>query len=124
MARILRKAIVIINEQHSLFPEQKEILNKEFDSWSFIPVPAEGWTLDEMKKKMEEWSFLMFKDEVNVFVFASPIPVLIKHMTEISYNTFHGKSSVKVFHNDHREKKELPSGKIIQTVSATGWQLI
>jgi len=124
MARILRKAVVVINEQHSLFPEQEEILNKEFISWEFVKVPAEGWTLKEMQLKAGEWNLKMFTSEYYAVVFASPIPYLIKVMTEISYSDFYNQSLVMVFHNDHRDKKELPNGKIIQIVSSTGWQLV
>lgn len=31
---------------------------------------------------------------------------------------------VLIFHNDNREKKELPGGKVVSVVSQTGWQLI
>ena len=31
---------------------------------------------------------------------------------------------VLVFHNDRREKKELPDGLIIQVVAREGWQLV
>ena len=27
-------------------------------------------------------------------------------------------------HNDRREKKELPNGKVIMAVAQTGWQLV
>jgi len=31
---------------------------------------------------------------------------------------------VHIFHNDNREKKELPNGKIIHTVAQKGWVLV
>jgi hypothetical protein len=32
--------------------------------------------------------------------------------------------SWQVFHNDRREKKELPNGKVIMTVAKEGWELV
>jgi hypothetical protein len=60
------------------------------------------------------------------FVFASPIPFLIRQITAfVCHNPdYFGIRDCKVLHNDHREKKELPDGKIIQVVSSTGWQLV
>jgi uncharacterized protein (DUF111 family) len=46
-------------------------------------------------------------------IFVSPIPALMKLMRHW-----------KVFHNDNREKKELPNGKIIMTVAKKGWVLV
>jgi hypothetical protein len=123
-----RKAVVIINEQHSLFLEQKCILDREFDNWEFITVPAEGWTLDEMKNLLyNEWAEEYDIPDMDVtFVFASPIPFLIRQITAfVCHNPdYFGIRDCKVLHNDHREKKELPDGKIIQVVSSTGWQLV
>jgi len=31
---------------------------------------------------------------------------------------------IRVLHNDNRQKKELPNGKIIMTVAETSWQLV
>lgn len=122
----MKNVKVIINEQHSLMDEQVNILNEKFsDNWEIFPVPANGWTLEEMKKVYEE-----LKDGY-IVIFASPIPYLIR---ELSYGlgldhgsdgyVKNGASMVLIFHNDKREKKELPNGKIIQTVAQTGWQLI
>ena len=33
-------------------------------------------------------------------------------------------TQVLVFHNDKRQKRELPNGKIISVVAETGWQLV
>lgn len=51
-------------------------------------------------------------------IFVSPIPYLIKFLAGSTG------TDVYVFHNDNREKKELPDGRIIQTVAKTGWQLV
>lgn len=122
----MKSVKVIMNEQHSLMKEQENILNEKFsDNWEIFPVPANGWTLEEMKKVYEE-----LKDGYTI-IFASPIPYLIR---ELSYSlgldhgsdgyVKNGASMVLIFHNDKREKKELPNGKIIQTVAQTGWELV
>ena len=112
--------IVIMNEQHSLLPEQEKILNEKFNnSWEFMKVPADGWALYQMREKIME---IIDKSTVdnNIFVvFVSPIPYMLKIMVS--------SSSVKetfVFHNDNRIKKELPNGKIISVVAETGWCLL
>ena len=118
---------VIINEQHSLLPEQEKILNSQFSSWEFFKVPADGWTLSEIRNKARE----LAKDDV---VFCSPIPVLLAELAKnVGFmaacsrveNGFSGEvPAVYVFHNDRREKKELPNGKVIMVVSQTGWELV
>ena len=46
--------LLIINEQHSLFPEQEEILNKK-GGFETIEVPADGWTLEEQQELVGNW---------------------------------------------------------------------
>ena len=123
------KVYVIINEQHSLFPQQREILDQKFPSWEFYKIPAEGLTLDEQRKIVQEL-------KGNMIVFASPVPFLMKELAYIAgfvdlinSEDANGllvgyKTHVLVFHNDKREKKELPNGKIISVVAETGWQLV
>ncbi|HBF78254.1 MULTISPECIES: hypothetical protein [Clostridium] len=122
------KVKVILNEQHQLMGEQKQILDKKFpEGWEIISVPATGWMLKEVNKAAEEL-------RGQTVVFASPIPALIEKLSfqqgsewgrffetgvECETNTH-----VFVFHNDKREKKELPGGKVIQVVASTGWQLV
>ena len=36
--------IVLLNEQHKLLPEQKELLDSRFPKYKVKSVPAEGWT--------------------------------------------------------------------------------
>jgi len=81
-------------------------------------VPANGWTLQEMDHVLNgiDWDFC------GDFVFVSPIPYLIKILSlraAMSLNF-----DVYVFHNDNREKKELPNGKVISVVASEGWQLV
>ncbi len=135
----MRKAIVIMNEQHTLLPEQEQIITNTFGSWEFLKVPASGWTLEEQKK---------IKDTVvngvdlhgahgkaGSVVFVSPVPYLYGRL-QLESGYFMGSwdgncgaygkinSTVYVFHNDKREKKELPNGKIINVVAKTGWVLV
>jgi len=100
---------VVLNEQHSLMPNQEEVLNEEYKSWEIFGVPAGGWTAVEMEEKVEEL-------KGDVVIFASPVPALMALLART--DTF------RVLHNDRREKKELPNGRIIMTVAKTGWQIV
>ena len=118
---------LIINEQHSLFEQQENIL-KNFDEVETIKVPAAGWTLEQLKN-FEVDNKLQSRDTV---IFASPIPFLIKELTkqlvwlnnpDMSGDNVGLKYDVLVFHNDKRDKLEL-NGRIINKVSAEGWMLV
>ena len=125
------KAIVIINEQHKLLDEQKKILEEKYEVYEVLQVPAQGWTLQEMDKVIDKLTSKEIRDGKRFLdvVFLSPIPYLIMQLTrkEVDWMPEYAEETgikVKVFHNDNRIKKELPNGKIIQTVAETGWQLI
>lgn len=124
----MKKILVVLNEQHKLLPEQVELLHQA-GKYEIVPIPATGWTLDQMEAEHKK---LMG----NVVVFASPVPVLL---AKLSYSSGYAcdehcrnlngplegvGTRVGVLHNDRREKKELPNGKIIQTVAQTGWRLV
>ena len=125
----MNKVYVIINEQHSLFTQQREILDQKFPSWEFYKIPAEGLTLDEQRQVVQEL-------KGNTVVFASPVPFLMKELAyiagfadpancELANGLLVGYGThVLVFHNDKRQKRELPNGKIISVVAETGWQLV
>ena len=110
------KAVVIINEAHKLFPEQREILDRLFE-WERLDAPKNGWTLAEMEEMADEL-YDRYCEERFVVVFASPIPALMKLILGN-----HDHDDVLIFHNDHREKVELPDGRIINRVAKTGWRL-
>ena len=109
--------VVIKNVTHRLFEEQQVLIEElaNADEIKVLEVPADGWDLQEMDRILE--NFESYADDTK-FVFISPIPYLLKE-TAKRYG-----DRTLVFHNDHREKKELPDGRIIQVVSATGWQLL
>lgn len=123
------KAKVIINEQHCLFKEQETMLNTKYGviGWERYNVPSCGWTMEEQKN--QERKLAGQKGDV---IFASPVPFLL---AALSWR--HGENcsaepgawstidcSVFLFHNDNRVKKELSNGKMIQTVSSTGWVIV
>jgi hypothetical protein len=107
----MEKVQVIINEQHKLTAEQETLLNNRFDKWELYKVPAEGWTIAEMNNRM-------FDLTTAKCVFVSPIPYMLKILTSINYK------NIYIFHNDKREKVELPNGKVIYKVADTGWQIV
>lgn len=130
----MEKCIVILNEQHSLLPEQEKILQKEYGEIEFLSVPANGWTLQEQEEvieKIEEKLDLHLCGARNPadIVFVSPVPFLLRELTEMSicaapeFQIGH-RFVVRVFHNDRREKKELPNGKVISVVAKEGWVLV
>lgn len=114
------KTMVILNEQHKILEDQARVLNEKFGegNWEIYPVPEQGWTLEEMEKNIIQDIY----SKGDIVVFASPVPVLIMNL---SYCEGQGAPvGVFVLHNDHREKKELPNGKIISIVAQTGWQIV
>jgi hypothetical protein len=116
---------VIMNEQHSLLPEQEALLNDKFGkAWEILPIPASGLKLAEMKELAKELSRVET-------VFCSPIPALMILVAgEHHYDACQCdggcffKLPMWVFHNDRRVAKELPNGKVIHTVAKEGWQLV
>jgi len=108
----MTKTKVILNEQHKLMDDQKRMLDERFGiaGWEITSVPSKGWILPKMKEVAGDLS--------NYAVcFASPIPALMKLVASTG-NEFY------VLHNDNREKKELPNGKIIMTVAKEGWMIV
>lgn len=126
------QTIVIMNENHSLLQEQEEILNEKYEGFEFLHVPAEGWTVKEMDnivKRLSSKDYLLEGKQYLEVVFVSPIPYLIRELTREEFFIVcdHGDYThinVRIFHNSHREKKELPNGRIIQVVAQEGWELV
>lgn len=109
------KIQVIINEQHTILPEQKQILDTEYPNWEYYKVPADGWDIDTIKQLS-----IILANTTDIVIFISPIPAMIKLLSLYQSDEF----QVFVFHNDKREKKELPNGKIISVTAQTGWELV
>lgn len=125
------RAFVIINETHSLLPEQEQLLREQYDDWSVLSVPAAGWNIREMKKQIKKLTSKEIRGDKRYLdvVFVSPIPYMIRELTRCELWTVNDYAEdtglrVRIFHNDRREKKELPNGKIIQVVAREGWQLV
>ena len=122
------KTIVIINEQHSLLPQQSELIRKKLgEEIELRKIPAEGINRRQIEELAKELSLL---HNVNIVVL-SPIPLLLARLAYCcgEYDTLalYGGgpgNPVYILHNDKREKKELPNGKIISTVAQEGWELI
>ena len=122
----MKKAIVIMNETHSLLPEQEEILRMAYEGFDIFPVPSQGWDIGEMIDKINELHEKACEEKIDI-VFVSPIPLMIRELTEMAMcpkGSGKRRYKVKLFHNDRREKKELPNGRIVQVVAQTGWQLV
>lgn len=102
---------IVMNEAHSLMPQQKELLEGFFGDFEFMLVPIAGWDKPAILSAVSE---LLSVDNVVVL---SPIPLLLAKLAK-------ERDSIHILHNDQRVKKELPNGKVIQVVSQTGWELI
>lgn len=115
--------LLVINEQHTLLPEQEDLLKKEYGAWEEFKVSSEGETIDALRARMAKEEAT--RDEVN-WVFVSPIPgMLARAVRDVTASHYVQTKvdSVSWFENDKREKKELPGGKVISTVAKTGWRL-
>jgi hypothetical protein len=134
----MRRTLVVLNEQHTLLPEQAKLLTEKFGGvadmmWELLTVPEQGWTSTEQKALVEKFEKV---EEISTFVFASPVPLLLKLVArnmvdstrEINFPQFEPRWDVWVFHNDQRIKKEVRQSdgtvKIVFTVASTGWQLL
>lgn len=125
----MKRCMVILNEQHTLLPDQKRRLDEVFgdDGWETYPVPAEGWVREEIIKQAEGIlrNALAWKDDHDyTVVFASPVPALLVILARHSGSERKPILGVFVFHNDKRIAKELPGGKSIHTVAPDGWEFV
>lgn len=121
------KAKVVINEQHSLFPDQERALKEVFEEFELVKIRENGMKKAELMKLASQ---LIDNGPV---VFASPVPILMGY---VAYYAGYGAAGndegvllrgafteVYVFHNDRRVKKES-NGKIISAVAKEGWELV
>ena len=112
------KIRVIINAQHEIMEDQVRAI-KEYWAGKEVnivleKIPAEGLVLAEIEKLSKK---LFEGRETEEIVIASPIPALMSTLASEGTDFF-------VLHNDKREKKELPNGKIIMTVVRGGWVIV
>ena len=125
------KTIVIMNESHSMMEDQERVMKEHFgEDWEVYPVPASGWTKEEMDEQMKKMREMNQKHGGLNIVFLSPVPYMLMELTR---NEMYAPSAeycentglfVHVLHNDRREKKELPNGRYISVIAKEGWQLL
>ena len=114
--------VVVINEQHTLLPQQEQAIEDYVTEYfgdvqqgvEYVKVPAAGWDIDELRTVAVRLSNAIRTDMELVFV--SPVPFLIRECSRTC--------ATLLMHNDRREKRELPGGKVIYTVAKEGWQLV
>ena len=120
--------IIIINEQHSLLPQQEQLIRKKLgQEIELKKIPSEGINGQQIEELAEQLNRL---HDTNI-VILSPIPLLLARLAHYSgecdtlalYGGSSG-NSIYILHNDKREKKELPNGKVISVVAQEGWELI
>lgn len=114
--------IVILNEQHTLTPQQVALIGDH----ELFPVPAAGWDLATQQGRVFDDLAKKVANGLTV-VFASPVPAtlgLLAAHTAWCKDRGRPYGDVVVLHNDRREKKELPGGKVVFTVATEGWQLV
>ena len=121
------RTIIIINEQHSLLPQQSELIRKELgEEIELKKIPAEGINRGEIEAMAEDLNRL---SNINIVVL-SPIPLLLGRLAHTSeeidgrYDCVCPRNRIYILHNDQREKKEIPNGKVISVVAQEGWVLI
>ena len=110
-----KNMIIVMNEQHTLLPEQEEHI-RILGLYDTYNVPACGITIETQQRTAN-----LLVREYNKVVFVSPVPVMLACCVLEARSA---QASIYVFANDHREKKELPGGKVISVIAKEGWQLI
>lgn len=139
---------VIINEQHTIMEEQDKLIRQELGNYELIDnpnmtrmvsdegivgnyevvkIPSEGLNKQQIEKLANELVNDAIVRGENIVVM-SPIPLLLGILTrEVARygNEYDGLiGGVYILHNDKREKKELPDGRILSVIASTGWELI
>lgn len=113
-------AIVVINEQHSLTPQQEKLIKDKFHDFERYELPAGGATLDEADKMADDLGEAYFDKEKHIII-VSPFPALMAKLHALSVE-YH------VLHNDKRTALEVtnPDGtkKVIHQVSPDGWVIV
>lgn len=100
----MRKAAVIMNETHAMFPEQRECLRRMFGTYiNIISLPEEGATYDQMEELMID----MVRQEDTDIVFISPVPYMLMRLAKMQGAGELGERNVYMFHRDIRIKAFL-----------------
>lgn len=109
---------IVINEQHKLLPQQEEAIRAKWPmaKWEFEKIPANGMPSGYQERLANE----LFPA---IVLFVSPLPVMIRALTEIAVKIGSDSSHPFLMVNDRREKKEV-NGKIIYTVPQDGWEIV
>ena len=125
------KTIVIMNEQHTMMVSQSAIMDERFGefNWEVFPVPSNGWTKEEMDSLAQGWAKVRESGWIKDVVFLSPIPYLLAKVASMRIHWSEEREMyypprIHLFHNDRREKRELPDGRILQVVAKEGWELV
>ena len=120
-----QKAIVVLNEQHFMSPQQASLLEGWYGEVEPCLIPARGLDQEGMGVVAE----MLCEEQLRgvQIIFLSPIPALMVRVAwEAGYRTTEGAGGEYcplVFANDRREKKELPGGKTISVIPEDGWYL-
>jgi len=113
-------AIVVINEQHSLTPQQEKLIKDKFHDFERYELPAGGATLEQASQMAYDLHNAFFDNEKDIII-VSPFPAIMAklHALGVYY---------RVLHNDKRTALELtnPDGtkKVIHQVSPDGWVIV
>lgn len=107
----MKKAIVIKNKAHSILEDQERVLRSAGYDYEEFNIPEAGLTLSQMREAVNQFP------AYRKVIFLSPVPAMMALMAQRG-------RAFKAFHNDVREKKELPNGRIIMTVAKTGWEIV
>lgn len=129
------KALVIINESHSLLEDQRRVLESEYPGGigRVVYAPKDGWSFSEIVSICEYILDEALGNGLDI-VFVSPVHVLLNEVTKAIYYAkgyddcrgYKGGTDVqvRVFHNDYREKKVLGDGRVLSVVAETGWRIV
>jgi len=128
-------AIVVLNEQHSLLPQQEALLQEEFGEWATWPLPSSGLSEEEVFSTATR----LVENAAQggrAIVFLSPVAALVKqvlltaiHLAVLEDTEFGQEFDwadvvpVMVFFNDRREAVER-DGRIIHRLHPDGWKLV
>jgi len=115
------KAKVILNEQHTLLPEQKSLLDAEFGEgqWEVYPLPKSGLNKREQRELALELAF-------KLVVIASPCPLMSLCLAAHKARNVTS-CALYLFHADQRtaeEAKNADGEEILKHRLQKNWKLV